>query len=186
MSEDAKQKSFGSPQCCLVVLDERNWTAFEKSVMDDMASFGDAGKEILENKRKDWEICEPIKTTMVTEKLKNSDTGAVTSEERPWNSKSDATELMGRILEWRSMQNRFLNQRGKIWAYLTRSISREIRTRLDLDTGYRELQVTVNTFDLFEMLRKHSTEIATSNAQALGNNWRNLRFLSGRSLGNFW
>ena len=75
--------------------------------------------------------------------------------------------------------------KGQIWAYLTRSISREIRTRLDLDPAYKEMQMAVNTFDLFEMLRKHSTEIATSNAQALGNNWRNLRFPPGSSIRQF-
>ena len=95
MFEAAKLRSIGSPQICLVVLDERNWTVFEKAVMDDMASFGEAGNEILRNKRKDWDLCEPMKTALVAEKMRDPETGAVIVESRAWNSKSDATELVG-------------------------------------------------------------------------------------------
>ncbi len=57
-------------------------SVFEKAVMDDMSSFGEAGNEILRNERKDWDLCKPMKTALVAEKMRDPETGVITVESR--------------------------------------------------------------------------------------------------------
>ena len=128
-----------------------NWV---KKVSDDLQSFGEAGRDILSKKRDRYKL--PMqRTELFTYEVYSGDptNPSVRKESRPWK---DATDI--RTMEtFNESRNKYIDMKGKVWTYLTHSITEAFYTELD-STIIDQLRNDLDVLGLYELIHNHAAK----------------------------
>ena len=170
--QDPEPESRHTVRCQLT---KENYFMFKSQLSDTLCRFGDAGKEIAEDKP--FTPKEPLRSEKVVEEVILAN-GQVAQRTRNWADKDEAP-FAARYREFLDRKKDYERQRGLLWSFLTSQLSAEVWMMIrNSGTKYKECQKTNDTLGLWRHIVEtvfHKSQDGVLRIAEIKANWAALR-----------
>jgi hypothetical protein len=162
-----------------------NWYTWEQLALNNIGSFGEAGKAIITGTP--YVLVEPSYSPMVTYKERYVDAAdgltKLRNAERPWSNDYDWTVLSRLESEYKVQATAFQAQRQSLWSYFMTHIDDEVDNEIKVHPSYAASHEAFDTSVLWVILRQDALKHGTKHS-GIRHQWSNYKQSTYDAAGN--
>lgn len=154
-------------------LNLENWFIWSNEIAEYLNIFGEAGKEIRNEKKFDQEA--PMRSMSVAERFIDA-SGNVSHMERPWSSQLDEPGFQRRTADYEIEVKRLNENRAKLWVFLVSNSTDNVLQRVQRNrTTYDLLQTSSDCLSLWSLLRQTNHDSGANTTSSIRTRFHALR-----------